>query len=251
MTERVDTLVHILNCDIPRVHPAVLSNKVVGEARLSHAQKPYAQCLQKHLPAHGPTQCLQLLHDSCRAKNIVAIKTIRIGMYAVGDILERVPDAKIIYYTRDPRGTMNSRRKMRPKTFQTTRNLLLEAQSLCRILKRDYGYYMYYSSLYPGRVRHFRYEDLAEKPLEEAQLIYEFIGKQAPQSLHKLVNNITKATGTDTGFHGSVYSFTRNSVETMKAWQTELKVKEIHYLTMMCKETLMLLGYSVKAPVQT
>ena len=66
------------------------------------------QCLS-HTRQHKYKTCSRTLDKTCINSTLVAVKVIRYPIYGVHELLRILPDLKVIYYVRDPRGIIASR----------------------------------------------------------------------------------------------------------------------------------------------
>ncbi len=209
-----------------------------GYLRSEDHARGFHRCLSRKRPVG---QCQGRLADSCHNATMVVIKTIRTPLYVVADLLAALPRLKVIYYTRDPRGTINSRvpgTTWMSKKFHGQR-FLIAAANLCDRLRADFAHFSLLSELYRGRILHLRYETLARAPAETAHFLYDFLDRETPE---RVLFWISRNTQTDVG---GLSSTTRNSSATSSKWTWQIRSDLLQKLNSQCGDVLRLLGYTV------
>ena len=159
-------------------------------------------------------------------------------MYIVAHILKALPDVKVIYSLRDPRGIINSRRRIK-KSIE----LVSSARHLCLRQSQDYTIFHDLERAFPGRIMRITYEDLAAKPLELAETLYDFIGLPLPVPVSDWLNENTKTD--DVPSMRNLYSTTRNSMAAATRWRSVLPENVIAQMSRVCERTLSQLGYEL------
>ncbi|XP_077990534.1 carbohydrate sulfotransferase 1-like [Glandiceps talaboti] len=188
-----------------------------------------------------------ILHDLCRERKHVVIKSIR--LYDLNDIVTLLHDpslnVKVIHVIRDPRGKAPSwmERRLVSKSNYTLADL---KEKVIVNMKRYCGYAL--DNLLIGlamrnwlknRYKAVKYEDIALNPLEMTQDIYNFVGLPVPDSVVSWVQNNTKYND------GGPFDTTRNSAEAALAWKRTLSPDAIERIQELspCKEFMLIAGY--------
>ncbi|ELT94994.1 hypothetical protein CAPTEDRAFT_141594 [Capitella teleta] len=91
------------------------------------------------------------------------------------------------------------------------------------------------------RIKIVRYEDLARDPAGIAVDIYRFLGVEMPQRVLKWISRNTAGGALDR----SMFSTTRNSSAVAERWKQNLPHEHKLSSTKICKNTLIMLGYSL------
>ncbi len=229
----LDELRKALTCDIANISPKIMQDRFVRLPGLSDSFVGYRSCMNEH----NYTYCTSLLEAECKSKDLRAAKTIRVPMYAVEEILHTMPNVKVIFYTRDPRGIINSMSKIRG-SGTTEKNAL----NLCRCIQEDYRIFTRLQRAFPERLIRVTYESLAAQPQETAEKIYEFIGHVIPQSVTTWLAHNTQAKQKR---KLNPFSTRRNSTARKAAWKTELDADDLHVIENICKNTFDKLGYTL------
>ncbi|XP_077979623.1 carbohydrate sulfotransferase 1-like [Glandiceps talaboti] len=186
------------------------------------------------------------LTQVCREYRYRAFKTIRIydiellRSYAVDPSM----NLKIIHLVRDPRGIMNSRRKLGQSTnhdYERKHVPWDETEDLCRDLTRNLHIVESFPTWLQDKYTLIRYEDTAKHPEEMAQHIYDFLGIPMPDEVRLWLKQNTH------GSRGGSFSTTRNSDITATKWRKELPFQEVLQIQEKCQTAMKMLGYkSVK-----
>ncbi len=192
MTPLMTVLRHTLTCDLRNTTPAIWS-RWTGFLRRESRSTPYIRCIkeQREGGITNDSFCISLLTEICTNSSMIIVKTIRTPMYLVGPLLESLPKLKVIYYTRDPRGMINSR-----SGISKSSDILMvkNAERLCLTMSTDYAYYRTLSEKHPDRIIHVKYESLAHSPMECASMMYKYVDKELVEDINRwITKNTVKA----------------------------------------------------------
>lgn len=234
---KTKALADVLQCNVTTMDLKVSDSHVVKRARSAPKERPYGLCRKNPNPGADISlaHCQPLLHRACASAGVVAAKTIRYPMSHVGRVLQAVPDAKVIYYTRDPRGCISSRRAIH---HYNPAAMVTRAGELCLRMEADYRAYLSLRQQFPGRVTWVKYEDLALDAVGVATHIYQFIEKAMPGGLRGWINQNTNSQK-----RGGTYGTRRNSTMTSQKWQQVLSTSLVRDMSNVCTNALKLLGY--------
>ena len=189
----------------------------------------YLEC-RKNLHSHIES-CVLDLNTQCKQSDIVAIKSVRLTMDAVERLLEHIPDLKVIHYIRDPRAVALSRQmdeSMRGIYALKGSPISKAGQLYCPNLMRDLKKSHALQKLYPESILELYYEELATFPDLIATRIYEFIGREVPQTLKYWIGN-----NTDSGNKGWT---SRNSVDIVTKWTKHVDEDTKNQINEYCRE---------------
>ena len=187
--------------------------------------------------------CLEAVRQNCAHTRIKASKVIRAAN----------PDIHVLFYVRDPRGIMNSRKEIlqnanfRPmKSSLGKGNYTIEAKYLCKIMHHDFAWWNILKERYPGSIPMLRYEDLARNPLEEAQEVYKFINRTFPKPVKHWLNSTMQSSAKGRKDAKKPFSTSRvNSTATAFKWKTGWSAHEIADLTEACQAVIEDYNYSL------
>ncbi|XP_076370502.1 carbohydrate sulfotransferase 1-like isoform X2 [Tachypleus tridentatus] len=163
----------------------------------------------------------------CQRYLIKVVKVIRFSLNQVQEMLEKNKNLnlKIIHMVRDPRGIMKSRLMEKEVSVWCQKSLCSDFKSLCTQISDDLTYGCEIKAKFPEKYKLLRYEDLAQKPLETAQDIFRFLGKESlPEEVVKFVISHTKVTKFPVTKEKLLWEYTtfRNSSATAVSWINEL-----------------------------
>ncbi|XP_078682089.1 carbohydrate sulfotransferase 1-like [Branchiostoma floridae x Branchiostoma belcheri] len=192
--------------------------------------------------------CLELsrdmVSDVCRSKRHVAVKTIRLVDVKSLAPLVRNPrlNVKVVHLIRDPRGIYNSRVNEKRGEKGALDAVAEQMNFLCK--REAYNLQVGRSPLpwLSGRYRLFRYEDLAQRPLQQVQQLYDFVGLPLPGHVTQWILDNTQEDR-----DGSLYTTSRNSSATAHAWRHAVPWPYAQRVESTCAKMLDLAGYK-RAP---
>jgi hypothetical protein len=117
-------------------------------------------------------KCITLLHKRCIQSKSRTIKTIRLPVAMAGKLLEWLPNLKIIYLIRDPRGILNS---WFEQMINDGKNASSAAQKLCQSMSSDLSAYRDLQYCHRNRITRIIYEDMCQNPFVIVPKLYEFL----------------------------------------------------------------------------
>lgn len=207
-----------------------------------------------------PKKCgalnLSLASLSCRSKEHIAIKTVRVP--EVGDLrtLTEDPrlDLKIIHLVRDPRAILASRimafsDQFRPwKIWNSTGRQpryvdLSQITSTCKDMTASAETGLQRPAWLRGRYLLVRYEDLAFNPKDKAGEIYRFVGLDMESRVQAWIRKNTRSNVSSQSEWNYRYSTSRDSRATAESWRLRLSFDIVKTVQELCTDALALLGY--------
>lgn len=121
--------------------------------------------------ANDPCLDSNFLSQVCSLFPIRLMKTVRLETQKVEDLMEQLPDLKVISLIRDPRGILASRGRMPWCVKPACSNVEL----VCARYNRDVDSSFYLKSKFPQRFTIVRYEDLSLNLYGTVQSVLEFL----------------------------------------------------------------------------
>ncbi|CAH1233775.1 CHST1 [Branchiostoma lanceolatum] len=185
-----------------------------------------------------------MVSDVCRSNRHVAVKTIRLVDIKSLASLVRNPrlNVKVVHLIRDPRGIYNSRVNEKRREKGAPDTVAEQMNFLCK--REAYNLQVGRSPLpwLTGRYKLFRYEDIAQRPLQQVQLLYDFVGLPLPQHVTQWIKDNTQEDR-----DSSLYTTSRNSSATAHAWRHAVPWRYAQKVESTCAKMLDLAGYK-RAP---
>ncbi|WAQ99556.1 CHST1-like protein [Mya arenaria] len=182
--------------------------------------------------------CLAKEKELCSNSFIIVIKTIRLRMRRVLQLIPHFPNMKVIHLLRDPRGM-----------FQSWANTGFRADfsqiaKECHTLSTNIAISKSIIHQYPEKLKIIQYEELAEFPYATTKEIFDFVGLAFSEKIQKFLSNKTSSET-----HGSAYDTNRrNSTETASKWRKNISFADAQTIDAICVENNEVLGY---LPVKT
>ncbi|XP_072022400.1 carbohydrate sulfotransferase 1-like [Amphiura filiformis] len=186
---------------------------------------------QIYWPKRSVHNYLDILETVCKNRIFRAVKTIRVA--DIGDLQQLVEDTdlnvKIVHLVRDPRAVYHSRMAISNSTDNTS--------NLCQRLETNIQYWINTPRWLQNRYMLLRYEDLAEKPFQIANKLYNFLDIPMPLSVKQwiLLNTLRN--------EGDKWSTTRNSSWTARTWRFDMNIHDVFLVQSQCNTTMTQLGY--------
>ena len=232
-------LENVLTCSFTALPSTVLKDHdALGKVSLF---KPYSFCLREHKLLE---RCIYILQILCEQKLYRALKTVRSTMESVESILVsgKIPlaEVKVIHLTRDPRGQFRS--LMSSTGVLKGANAKIHCKQICERTAKDVVIREKLQRLYPGTILGIHYETLAQKPVETANQIYQFIqGSDAPQIVQKWLKRNTLSNSSD--IKEKQYGTQRkDSGATANAWKKALPRGIIKDIDSVCSDYYQISG---------
>ena len=176
---------------------------------------------------------LQRATDECKEASLIVLKSIRLSVADIKQLIPLFPNLKVIHLNRDPRGIFSSR-----WNFNGSRNVD-QVKSHCQRWTNDLESVQKLSQLYNDQIRTVRYEKVAEDPQGTFRNIYRFIGIPYDMEINDYITNMTSASSDDCYFCIQ----RKNSTETASKWRQELNFKTAKFIYDSCKTANSRLGY--------
>lgn len=199
--------------------------------------RTYAQCVAND-GVHA-RRCLQQTTSACQQSSIRSVKTIRLSMDNMEELLRIAPDVKVIHYMRDPRGLAHSRMAAGLLSAVSNKHIREDAKLYCHRVAHDLRLRQSLEKKYPNSFMQLLYEDLAEDPDAVSQKVYDFLGAPLPPEVNKWIYTSTHASEND-GVYGTSRSDPR---KTAFQWREKLTVGMVGTISVACTEMLNFLGY--------
>ena len=158
----IGSLNAILSCNFGALDPRIFSHRFMTLSwtqHLSYSMKSFKACLRSQ---NNLRNCLPPVVDKCLHSTVVAVKVIRLPMKLVEELLNAESHLRVIHLVRDPRGMMQSWKKVSvPK--QTDEKMRAGAVIACKRMLKDCFMRRRLETLFPGRLLLVRYEDLVTR----------------------------------------------------------------------------------------
>ena len=169
---------------------------------------------------HQITPCITELEDSCKAAATRAIKTIRLDMSFVRQLLATEPAIRVVHLVRDPRGMLLSSRKMPNRVVDYS-----AASYICKRLWANINDILWLNRNFPGSSLEIRYEDLAMDLQEVSSAIYNHARISSKLKDGYLSTWLDKITSSSNNV-GTFRTFRSNSSVEAYDWMTQLNTTE-------------------------
>lgn len=189
-------------------------------------------------------RCMEDGMRRCREAELHVLKVNRMKMNDAEMLLAKNPDLYIIHYVRDPRAIATSRIQRGLCIDRYNRDLLREAELICRRMSDDIYHRKLLEAKYPNTTYLLRYEDLVLDPLLWVGEVYRFIGRKR--------HNVSQVSEY---FHSAIFgnkdhlSERKNGTECINKWRYDLTPDDIVSITTTCQDVLQELGYELDNPL--
>lgn len=175
------------------------------------------------------------LSSFCRLFPLQSMKIIRLSLALAEQLLEdRTLNVRIVYLVRDPRATMQSRKRCEWCPGNPDCDHI---PNVCEDLVSDYYAATNLSMKYPRRFTVLRYEELSLDPFSVTENILDFYGLPFDRKVRAFLASHTVSD------IGSIYSTYRDSKSTPFRWMDEVSFQEIDSIQTSCKKAMQFWGY--------
>ena len=239
----VDPLRSIFSCNLTAVDRQVFLTgfmRAHWTRNLSFALQSFRRC-NRWQPVQTLAKCLVPLTDKCRRSDIVAVKVIRLHMSHADQLLSNDADLRLIHVVRDPRGMIESWKRLAAAHRRSMFHMRLNAKLICQRMLTDCRIRSELELKYPGRILLLRYEDLVAAPDTVIDHVYNGLLQLALPS--NVVNAIKRQLHATSG-NGPTGTLRRNGTATAANWHRTIDSELLTYTTFTCRQLLDQLHYN-------
>ncbi|XP_060076435.1 carbohydrate sulfotransferase 1-like [Ylistrum balloti] len=183
---------------------------------------------------HGKVEgCIEKVISRCANATARVSKVPRVSVSLAAQLLNSVPNLKIIHLVRDPRAIMASRHALKwtPAPGGSI--------SLCNKMKEDYLESYMMRTTHPGRLLTVFYEDLVTNPAKTVQMMFDFAGYNFDEKEQNRLKNMTGMTTKNI-----LNSETRGtSLRIALAWRKRVNETFLNVMNPGCNDLYKFLGY--------
>ncbi|KAL4229005.1 Carbohydrate sulfotransferase 1 [Mactra antiquata] len=232
----INTFYYLFTCQFSKLHYRTL-NVFLKKLRTPTMRKELDLCMSKK---QSYQQCLPLVEQTCLKTNHRILKTVRVSMEVAYMMLDLWPNLRIIHLVRDPRGITNSRQNAK-HAFSYSKKTIPHSNTLCELMRSDLEFYDLINKKYPGRLKTVVYEALAERPLEGAKFVHNFMQSKLTDTI---LNYVYNSSHSQTGMSPSYFGTNRsNSTQSAYRWRKEFKLSKVQIVDSACKLVYPKLGF--------
>ncbi|XP_057341548.1 carbohydrate sulfotransferase 4-like isoform X1 [Microplitis mediator] len=171
----------------------------------------------------------------CRLYPFQSMKFVRLSLESAQLLLEDEHlGARMILLVRDPRGIMQSRRRLEWCQNSTDCS---DPQVLCNDMVSDHKVAIELKKKYLHTFKVVRFEDLSLDPQHKAKEIFEFYGLNFHSNVEEFLETHTKNNS------GNSYSSFRDSKRAPVHWRNEMNFTEVEEIQRVCSTAMKLWGY--------
>ena len=186
----------------------------------------------------------------CKRHHHVATKVIRVRRIEVLDPL-MAGGVKVIHLIRDPLGLLSSRTPFL-SNLHSTLDAYEMTESYCNGVVIDILHMRRRYHFQPRQVDRtyflLRYEDLASRPNQTVEEIYNFLGIKPDTSLRHWLSSLSSlAPQTREMPYGTKR---KNSAQTSSSWRQKLSFKEVKLVQRACRTMMEVMGYRILSSQQ-
>ena len=176
----------------------------------------------------------QNITNKCKNAKHRVTKVLRLTLDHFDTLLKSRNNLKVIHLFRDPRAIMNSRLQAE---WYPSKDLLSNADALCRKMLFDYRVGQKLLKKYPNRFRFLYYEDLTDELLDKLKTLYTYIGMPLEEPRYSIVKTTNVFDSSKTKV------LTEREKNTAFWWRKKLKWDLVTKMDNLCKDVYDALGY--------
>ncbi len=209
-----------------------------------HTITNYAECIHKAQTI--ASNFVHLAENGCKRRSIRAIKIVRYTLPFIKNLLEAIPDLKIVWVVRDPRAVAHSRANPKEKAYSREDKERLGRETM-NCLRRTCEKYQLDWSVKDELFRDFsdamkltKFEEFVRDPVECVSGIYAHIGEDPPHNVEQFIHT-HMLNGSDDGRHwGNVRL---NPGEGAHKWRSLVSPELSIQMTTYCLDVLRMMSY--------
>ena len=202
----------------------------------------FGRCYASHY--RQTAACSTELKQACEKSTFISAKTIRLRGKTLLKVLEKDKDLKVVYFVRDPRAIIMSRRSTGGVTSMSGRgNYATEADLLCKMMADDYNNLMSVAHKYGHRIYVDTYESLILDSDSFVRKLYQFLEVPLPNATKQWVHRLTHKRAGTVGKESAFGTFRVDPKKTAFKWKSNIPEKMNADILKVCKDTLKLLKY--------
>jgi hypothetical protein len=138
-------------------------------------------------------QCESKLQVPCTKCPVHVIKTVRLDMASVGNLLENLPNLQVIHLLRNPISVALSRIKTKWSSgYAATKDIIQSAGIYCQVMAKDLKEGKKLAKLFPGSLMQVNFDDFIDDPVGIAKNIYHFLNMTLLTSIENYLKVETK-----------------------------------------------------------
>ncbi|EDO40275.1 predicted protein, partial [Nematostella vectensis] len=187
----------------------------------------------------------------CNLHRHTAIKSLDVEfIHKLSYLMDTVGPAdyalRVVHLVRDPRALIDAKVKLDSNENFTMATLRTHAQKLCKNLLLNIKYAVSAPPWLKGRYTLLRYEDLATKPQQIAEQLYQFVGITiAPQVRRYIDRAYREPVVSYSGSSAQPETSSKNLSESVYKWRLRMPYSIVRMVETECYEVMNLLGYKV------
>ena len=198
----------------------------------------YHSCMK--MAATNMTPCYPILEDRCEKSPLRVIKSIRLRLDLLQDVMDEIPDLKVVVYTRDPRGIVHSRKKTQLISAIARGDVGVEGKTLCTRIRHELPTLAAIRRKYSNRIWNLKYEELVNDPTKSIENMYSYFGIK----VNTAVLDWFKQGKSDT--NDKPYGTHRdNATLTAYSWKTKMDEAAKLEVTRSCDDVLKEMHYDL------
>ncbi|XP_033759099.1 carbohydrate sulfotransferase 1-like [Pecten maximus] len=174
-------------------------------------------------------RCATELSKECSKYSSFVAKIIRMPLYSFEELMEKIPNLKIIHLLRDPRPTMLSQMKAGNVKQKYLRS---NVTTYCNRVYDDVVKAEDFNRKFPDRLMRVYYEDIVKRPFELTRKMYNFAGMSFTD---KVSDKISKLTGQTEN--------RKSSDDTASAWRLSVDMDFIRTVDTSCGQLYTKVGF--------
>jgi len=242
----VQPLQAIFSCNLTMLDRSLFDRGFLRQKwtrKLMYAMQEFRGCNRRRR-LESLAKCVEPLVSKCRRSDVVAAKVIRLHMSFADRLLSDDPRLRLIHVVRDPRGMVESWRKLATKRGRRTsmKQTRLNARLICRRMMTDCRIRRRLEPKYPRRILLLRYEDLVTAADAVVRNVYGGLLQLAlPSNVVDVINQQLNAASAN----GPTGTRRTNGTATATDWRRTIDSSLLAYVTDTCRELLSELNYDL------
>ncbi|ESO98928.1 hypothetical protein LOTGIDRAFT_231254 [Lottia gigantea] len=230
-----------LNCNLHEINLETLAQFHMDK---SSSTREFYYCSHTTRASRWRPDCFYPLLGACLSKKYSVIKTIRMKIASLENLLVKDPLIKLVHLIRDPRAVAAS--QITSWSVKSINQNRIDAEmkqtvTLCRTMLENIRASEILFQKFPNRVRVLVFEKFAYNPIETTKILYDFVGFNFTYKIARFVDSVTRA-GSPTPC--PLCTSQGSSYHTSQKWRTFFNIEQVRRFDEHCSEVFQRVGFT-------
>ncbi|KAK3087681.1 hypothetical protein FSP39_009111 [Pinctada imbricata] len=232
MTKQI--LKAVFTCQISKLPTQLFDND--NFISVSRTTLPFKHCKKN---SSDISSCVEQLQRACLRSKYVLTKCVKLQSDAILGIKEDFPDLKIVHMIRDPRATLNSRKRLRAIGGA---NVSMHVIEFCNKVSYDTRIFKLLKRVYPTDVFTVYHNSFESNPLLFSRKLFTALNLPLNPTVEKRLEELTSKKIDCTRNH-YVCTSKYNTADAVSEWRREIEFSFVKVVDSLCRNVYRAHGF--------